>query len=226
LKSETGSLYLVQIILDQVPLRSQHVLAVGCGDGEFTAVLAQKAAEVLGIDIDALAIAAAKSKYSNQEKLVFQIGDAECLDESIDDLTFDCIVSVFTLHHTDLLRSLEGMKKHLTSNGKMIIVDFYASRKHSFASHLLDQLLFSHLRAPLALLRTIRKVGIVNVLRFLRWRVKLSLSPKARGHMRQDYAQGLPPSLTQWRNYLQTNLPGGLESILMGSVFMYSWNKR
>jgi 2-polyprenyl-3-methyl-5-hydroxy-6-metoxy-1,4-benzoquinol methylase len=75
-----------------------RVLSVGCGDGTFELMLAERADHVLGVDISPEAIAAAQSM---QRSAGIRNAEFRCLSVADLDLTerFDTIVCVAFLHH-------------------------------------------------------------------------------------------------------------------------------
>ncbi len=89
-----------------------RVLDLACGEGYGTAILAQKAEQVIGIDKDREAVERATSKYANAS-LRFQTGD--CLQTKLESNSFDYIVSFETIEHldspTDFVRELKRLLK-------------------------------------------------------------------------------------------------------------------
>jgi SAM-dependent methyltransferase len=73
-----------------------RVLDLGCGDGTTALPEAERGAEVLGVDIAANLVAAAKARAAaaGLDNLAFQEGDATDLGALADD-SFDLVVSVF-----------------------------------------------------------------------------------------------------------------------------------
>lgn len=78
-----------------IHLKDLHVLEIGCGEGDKTALLAQAARSVDGIDPDATALNIARKKaYSN---VSFHHGHAEALP--FPQGTFDVSCFLLSLHH-------------------------------------------------------------------------------------------------------------------------------
>lgn len=76
----------------------KNILDGACGEGYGSAILAQTANSVIGIDIDSDAIQRAKSKYSNQDNLKFI--KASIADLSmIEDNSLDAVISFETIEH-------------------------------------------------------------------------------------------------------------------------------
>jgi len=60
---------------------SNAVLDIGCGKGEYTFIIAQKAKSVAGIDPDEKSVSSARRNYKGQN-ISFQVGRGESLDFS------------------------------------------------------------------------------------------------------------------------------------------------
>ena len=60
---------------------SNTVLDIGCGNGEFTFIIAQKAKKAIGIDPDEKSVKSARQKYKCKN-ISFQVGWGESLDFS------------------------------------------------------------------------------------------------------------------------------------------------
>ncbi|MDC0438378.1 class I SAM-dependent methyltransferase [Nitrosopumilus sp.] len=103
-------------ILKQISWKNKKVLEVGCGTGLFASSAAKKGSHVLGIDFSERAINIAK-KTHKIKNLEFQSMNVKDIEGK-----FDVIVSIGTLEHMDDPYSiLKLFKKHLTSNGQIII---------------------------------------------------------------------------------------------------------
>jgi trans-aconitate methyltransferase len=97
------------------------ILDIGCGDGKITAFMAQSFPEshVLGIDISPSQIQTAKTAFTFQDNLQFDIQDAADLHV---DREFDLITS-FTVMHWVLsqAKALEGCYHALKQGGRLCI---------------------------------------------------------------------------------------------------------
>lgn len=218
-----GTLNLLPFIVKQLPSNCRNILEIGCGEGALAAELSSKAARVIAFDVDQDCIRQASKRFGYLPNLDFRVGNANGLDDIAGDLEFDCIVSTFALHHVNVRRVLRLMRKHLTSNGRIIIIDLYAERKTSFLGYAFDQLFLSVLRQFRPLIRTMMDISVMGVLRFLLWRVAFITSPKGRHHIRQDLVRDSPFSYYQWHRIIQKEMPNGMSRIIIGSVFVYSW---
>lgn len=95
------------------------VLDAACGEGYGSQLLAEKAAEVTGIDVSPEAIAHAQSRYSAQN---LKFIAADCCSTPFADSSFDCIVSFETLEHLqDQQGLLTEFRRILKPAGFLII---------------------------------------------------------------------------------------------------------
>lgn len=101
-------------------VRGKRVLDAACGEGYGSALLAQSAASVLGLDLSDEAIAHARARYQ-QAGLQFAQTDVTALDELADG-SFDVIVSFETLEHVQAQeRMLAGFARLLAPGGLLLI---------------------------------------------------------------------------------------------------------
>ena len=100
--------------------RDKRVLDAACGEGYGSDLLAGVAAEVLGLDISETAVAHARKRYGNRDKLHFEAGDASAL--GFDDACFDVVVSFETLEHLEAQdRLVAGFARVLREDGLLLI---------------------------------------------------------------------------------------------------------
>lgn len=95
------------------------VLDIACGEGYGTAMLATKAADVTGMDIDQATIERARAKYKGQP-VRFERAAAEKIPSP--DHRFDVVVSFETLEHTDAQEEMMlEIKRVLKPDGLLIL---------------------------------------------------------------------------------------------------------
>ena len=96
----------------------KRVLDCACGEGYGSALLAERAKSVLGLDCSARAVAHARTRYQ-KENLRFDVADAAALTL---DACVDVVVSFETLEHLAAQDAmLAGFKRALTANGLLLL---------------------------------------------------------------------------------------------------------
>lgn len=100
-------------------VKGKTVLDIACGEGYGTYFLAQNAANILGVDIDAPTIQKAKQKYQ-KPNIKFRTGSALCIPEK--DNSFDVVASFETLEHVvEHGTMMREIKRVLKPDGMLII---------------------------------------------------------------------------------------------------------
>ena len=100
--------------------KGRRVLDAACGEGYGSAMLAQVARDVVGVDLSDAAVAHARSRYG-ASSLRFERGDATAL-AAFDAAQFDLIVSFETLEHVqEQERMLDGFARLLAPDGLLLI---------------------------------------------------------------------------------------------------------
>lgn len=112
-----------RFLLRHVPLHCQQALEVGCGSGAFARLLATRAEHVLALDVSPQMICLAHERLRQYPNITFHLADALSWEFPSD--SFDCIVSIATLHHVPLEEILIKMKRALRVNGVLLILDLY-----------------------------------------------------------------------------------------------------
>ena len=108
-------------LLKQLPSHSQTVLDIGCGTGEFSRLLANRAEKVIAVDLSPKSIEVAKQcsrQYANIDFQVADIAQWEFPQEK-----FDAIVSIATVHHLSIENLLHQLKAALKPHGILAILD-------------------------------------------------------------------------------------------------------
>jgi SAM-dependent methyltransferase len=96
-----------------------EVLDAGCGAGYGTALLAERARRVVGIDLDHGAIDYARGRYA-AANVEFAVGDL--LDLDLPDASFDVVCSFETIEHvSDRERYLSEMRRVLRPKGSYVV---------------------------------------------------------------------------------------------------------
>jgi ubiquinone/menaquinone biosynthesis C-methylase UbiE len=108
-------------LLCQVPQPCDAALELGCGTGELSRRLAQRARTVISLDVSTEMIRVARSRSTEQANVEYVVGDMTTLPLRYG--TFDCVVSLNTLHHVDVVRALRAMRASLRPGGTILIAD-------------------------------------------------------------------------------------------------------
>jgi SAM-dependent methyltransferase len=99
----------------------RRVLDAACGEGYGSALLAQTAADVVGLDISAETISHARSRYGERPRLRFDQADVASL-QSLPAASFDLIVSFETLEHLAAQEALlDGFARLLAPGGVLLV---------------------------------------------------------------------------------------------------------
>ncbi len=98
----------------------KRVLDAACGEGYGSALLAEVAADVTGVDIDPATIEHARARYGSRSALAFECADAAAL--SFAARSFDLVVSFETLEHLAAQQELvAGFARVLSDDGLLVI---------------------------------------------------------------------------------------------------------
>ena len=117
----TGSLR--NALLSLGAQKSNAVLDIGCGKGEYTFIIAQKAKSGVGIDPDEKLVRSARQNYKCKN-IFFQVGRGESLDFS--STSFDTVVFCQSFHHVPLKFQSKALKEAwrvLKAHGMLLIIE-------------------------------------------------------------------------------------------------------
>jgi len=119
-----------QYLLNQIPLPCGTVLEIGCGTGAFSRLLAQRAKQVVAVDLSPQMICLAKDRSSQYPNIEYRTVDVMThhFDEGVDNEKFDCIVSIATLHHLEMEQILPKIRRLLKSDGLFVCLDLLRMR--------------------------------------------------------------------------------------------------
>jgi ubiquinone/menaquinone biosynthesis C-methylase UbiE len=120
------------VILGAVPPGCGPALDVGCGDGVLAGRLAQRCAEVTGIDRDRRMIALARAQAGDHARVRFI--EADFLAHDFPPASFDFVCANTSLHHMDFAVALTAMARALRPGGGLAVVGLAADR--SFGDYL------------------------------------------------------------------------------------------
>lgn len=112
-------------IMRMLPASGRRALDVGCGSGEFTRLLADRFTEVLGVDLS-LGMIEEASKRNPNPRIEYRQDDIE--EMKLEKDSFDAIVSIAAMHHTDMNALLPRLRNALKEDGVMVVLDLYLQR--------------------------------------------------------------------------------------------------
>ncbi len=93
------------------------VLEAGCGGGQHTSFMAPYARSITAVDLNTVEIAEARN--AGAENIEFVTADIANMDLG---KTFDVVISIGVVHHTDdTRRTVENLKRHLAPGGTLIL---------------------------------------------------------------------------------------------------------
>lgn len=116
-----------------VSVRGRRVLDFGCFDGAMTAThLEEGAAHVFGVDIDASAVARARSRYTDP-RLTFETGTVSTIP--LPDSTVDVVLSYDVFEHVSQVPDILGELRRVLTPGGTVLIGTWGWW-HPFAPHL------------------------------------------------------------------------------------------
>lgn len=103
--------------------KDKRILEFGCGLGNYALELVKSGANAYGIDISEVAIGKANEQASkeNLKNVTFRVMNAEELD--FPDNYFDKVCGIAILHHLDLNKSYNEIRRVLKPEGKAIFIE-------------------------------------------------------------------------------------------------------
>jgi len=108
-------------LLEQIPPSCQSVLEVGCGTGTLSRALAARGCRVVGMDLSPEMIRLARARTSSTLDVSYRCEDF--LSLSADEPTYDCVLSVATLHHLPLDVAVGRMAGLVRPGGVLVVHD-------------------------------------------------------------------------------------------------------
>jgi ubiquinone/menaquinone biosynthesis C-methylase UbiE len=114
------------VILKAVPEGCGPALDVGCGDGMLACRLAERCAEVTGIDRDPRMIALARARAGERPQVTFV--EADFLAHDFQSASFDFVCANTSLHHMDFAAALTELARILRPGGRLAVIGLAADK--------------------------------------------------------------------------------------------------
>jgi ubiquinone/menaquinone biosynthesis C-methylase UbiE len=118
------------VILNAVTPGCQTALDVGCGDGLLVGRLAERYANVTGIDRDPRMIALARAQQARARLARARITfiEADFLTHPFPEASFDFVCANTSLHHMDFTAALTTMARLLRPGGQLAVIGLAADK--------------------------------------------------------------------------------------------------
>ncbi|MBO0790858.1 MAG: methyltransferase domain-containing protein [Ktedonobacteraceae bacterium] len=111
------------LLLRQIPSHCQNALDIGCGDGGFARLLADRFdGTVTGIDSDRAMVERAQTETGNQS---IHFIEADFMRYSFDEEQFDFITATASLHHMPFAQALEKITSLLRPGGVLAVLGLF-----------------------------------------------------------------------------------------------------
>lgn len=99
-----------------------RILDIACGSGEGAHLLSQQAEFVLGVDYLESYVERARSRFPENDRLAFRVGDGQTFTFEGREAWFDLVVSLHTLEHVpEDGKMLENLARNLKPGGLLIV---------------------------------------------------------------------------------------------------------
>ena len=152
-----------------IQLNGKVLLEVGCGNGQLTALLVDKAAAITAIDPCGSCIETARKQVN---RVNFQVGSGEKLEFA--DGCFDIVLFSYSLHHQDCIKALAEAKRVIRQDGRILIIEPTYDGEFTLLVSIFEK------DEPLRLQRTLAYInsGTFNILRQDSYRVDYPYADK------------------------------------------------
>lgn len=127
------NIHLHPVLLGALPDPCRRALDVGCGEGLLTRQLADRASEVLAVDLDADCVARTRELVAGREHV--EVRQADVMTADLPLASFDAVLSVAVLHHLALREGLARMAALVAPGGTLGIVGLARTRSGYDLAH-------------------------------------------------------------------------------------------
>ncbi|QYG94989.1 class I SAM-dependent methyltransferase [Iamia sp. SCSIO 61187] len=121
------------LLLDALPDPCGRALDVGCGDGVLTWALADRAAEVVAVDVDAASVERTRALVAGREHV--EVLRADVITADLAPASFDAVLAVAVVHHLGLRPGLARLASLVAPGGTLGVVGLARSRSGFDLAH-------------------------------------------------------------------------------------------
>ncbi len=115
------------LLLGAVPDPCPRALDAGCGDGVLTWQLADRAGQVVAVDLDEGAVDRTRDVVAGRENV--EVRRLDLMDpDALEEASFDAVLSIATLHHLDLRAGLTRLAALVAPGGVLAVGGLARSR--------------------------------------------------------------------------------------------------
>jgi ubiquinone/menaquinone biosynthesis C-methylase UbiE len=207
--SEEIVIFCDDAVLRDVP-RGSKVLDIGCGVGRFTRKVAERAREVVGIDLSESDIERARTLTTNRN-VRFEVMNGESL--TFPSETFDVVVARWVYHHLRQKLVHKQIARVLKKGGRLVVVDIVSE---FFAPH----------NKALIFLTALVRNGLVETAKTLR-RMAYIFRKERRAHIAEDVkrlSRSHTATIKDARRTYQAFYPGARVRRMMCATYVL-WTK-
>jgi 2-polyprenyl-3-methyl-5-hydroxy-6-metoxy-1,4-benzoquinol methylase len=108
-------------LLREIPRSLHRVLEVGCGTGGFSRALADRGHRVTAVDLSPEMVRVARQRTSAAQDVTYLCGDL--FGDSLDAQTYECVVTIATLHHLPLDAAVQRLSRMVEPGGTLLVHD-------------------------------------------------------------------------------------------------------
>jgi 2-polyprenyl-3-methyl-5-hydroxy-6-metoxy-1,4-benzoquinol methylase len=127
------NIHLQPVLLDALPDPCGRALDVGCGEGALTWALADRAASVVAIDVDATSVERTRALIAGREHV--EVRQDDVMSADLEPASFDAVLSIAVLHHLGLEAGLTRLASLVAPGGTLGIAGLARTRSGYDLAH-------------------------------------------------------------------------------------------
>ena len=112
-----------KFLLQHLPKDCANALEVGCGTGTFSRRLAERAVQVIAVDLSSEMIRVARARSAHLRNVEYRCADVMSCD--LPPEHFDCVATIATLHHLPLRDVILKLKEAVSPGGVLLVLDLF-----------------------------------------------------------------------------------------------------